>query len=109
MLKQLEINDLEVLRSVSDPLRIELLKRMFQVPKTGQMLADELEVSRAKVHYHIKILASHGIIKIVHERKVINKIEKYYAPVAQSIIVNHDILNYSGNSQNKKTQASAHV
>ena len=41
----LVITELEQLKSISDPFRIQLLSLMADGPKTGQMLADTLAES----------------------------------------------------------------
>ncbi|MHC0553204.1 helix-turn-helix domain-containing protein [Salinicoccus sp. CNSTN-B1] len=61
MKKLLVIDNLAQLKSVSDPFRIQLLTMLGEKPKTGQMLADELEIPRAKIHYHLNELLKNGI------------------------------------------------
>lgn len=102
MKKCLIINDIDVLKSVSNPFRLDLIRRLFIEPKTGQMLADELQLPRSKIHYHLNILITHGIIKICYEKKIKNIIHKYYAPTAQSLAVDEQILNYAINKQRKR-------
>lgn len=89
------INDFDTLKNISDPLKIDLLQRMFHKPKTGQMLAEELDMSRAKVHYHLDVLLNAGIIFVVDEKKIVNVSQKFYAPVAKKLIINHQLLDYS--------------
>lgn len=105
MKKRLIIDDVDVLKSVSNPFRLDLIKRIYIKPKTGQMLADELQLSRAKIHYHLNILASHGIIVIIYEKKIKNTMHKFYAPVAQSLEVDEQILNYVLNPQIKRHES----
>ena len=61
MKKLLVIENLAQLKSVSDPFRIELLTMLGEKPKTGQNLADEIDIPRAKIHYHLNELMKNGI------------------------------------------------
>lgn len=101
MKKLFIINDLEQLKSISDPFRLELLKMIADTPKTGQMLADELALPRAKVHYHLNQLLAHKIIRIAHTENKNSIIQKFYQPVAEKIIPSIDILNYKESDKQK--------
>lgn len=48
MKKLLVIDNLAQLKSVSDPFRIQLMTMLAEKPKTGQMLADELDIPGPK-------------------------------------------------------------
>ncbi|EEK98429.1 transcriptional regulator, ArsR [Bacillus cereus BDRD-ST26] len=50
------IDSLEQLKSISDPLRVKIIHLIGIKPLTSQMLSDELEVPRSKIHYHLKEL-----------------------------------------------------
>lgn len=91
----LVIKDLEQLKSISDPFRMKLLAMMSEEAKTGQMLADELELPRAKVHYHLSQLLKHGIITISHTAEKKSILQKFYIPSAKHIIADMNILNYN--------------
>lgn len=105
MKKLLIIDNLEQLKSISDPFRLELMEMIAKTPKTGQMLADELALPRAKVHYHLNQLLAHNIIRIARTETKNSIIQKFYQPVAEKIILNIDILNYK-KSDNKKDKQS---
>lgn len=94
MKKLLVIKDLEQLKSISDPFRMKLLAMMSEEAKTGQMLADELDLPRAKVHYHLSQLLKHGIITISHTAEKKSILQKFYIPSAEHIIADMNILNY---------------
>lgn len=94
MKKTLVINDLNQLKSISDPFRLKLLTLLSESPKTGQMLADDLAVPRSKVHYHIDQLLHHNIIILAHTEEKNSIVQKFYSPAAKQIILAEDILNY---------------
>lgn len=83
MKKLLVIDNLAQLKSVSDPFRIELLTMLGEKPKTGQNLADELDIPRAKIHYHLNELLKNEIIHVVKTEEKNSIIQKFYAPVAK--------------------------
>ena len=95
----LVITELEQLKSISDPFRIQLLSLMADGPKTGQMLADTLALPRAKVHYHLNQLLSHNIITIHHTEEKNSIIQKFYQPAARKIIPSANIFNFNHTDQ----------
>ncbi|MCP4420888.1 MAG: helix-turn-helix transcriptional regulator, partial [Chloroflexi bacterium] len=58
------IRDLETLKAISHPLRIQLLKLIKQ-PKTVKEIASSLEMPPTKLYYHINLLEKNGIIRVV--------------------------------------------
>lgn len=95
MLETLMIDNLPQLKCVSDPFRIKLLELIAAKPKTGQQLADELDIPRAKIHYHLAELEKNGIIEIVKTEQKHSIIQKFYAPVARTLIPSPDLLKFS--------------
>ncbi len=95
MEKLLIITELDQLKSISDPFRLQLLSMIADEPKTGQMLADELGLPRAKVHYHLSQLLSHNIITVAHTLEKNSVIQKFYRPAAEKIVPSINILNFS--------------
>lgn len=103
MKKLLIITELDQLKSISDPFRLKLLSMIADEPKTGQMLADELELPRAKVHYHLSQLLSHNIITVAHTMEKNSIIQKFYRPAAEQIVPSINIFNF-----NKQSDAETH-
>lgn len=95
MLDILVIENLAQLKCISDPFRIKLLELLAIEAKTGQQLADELEIPRAKIHYHLAELEKQGIIELVKTEQKHSIIQKFYAPVAKQIVPNLDLLKYA--------------
>ncbi|WP_031547126.1 ArsR/SmtB family transcription factor [Salinicoccus luteus] len=105
MKKLLVIDNLAQLKSVSDPFRIELLTMLAEKPKTGQMLADELDIPRAKIHYHLNELLKNGIIHVVKTEEKNSIIQKFYEPVAKKVVPNIDLLRYSADEKKKDSMS----
>jgi len=91
---ELLIDDLETLKVVSDPLRINLLEAMNQ-PTTVRQVAEQLGVDQKKLYYHVNLLEKHGLIAVVDERVVSGIIEKWYQVRAYSFRVERSLLNVS--------------
>jgi len=77
------IEDLEQLKVLADPFRIKLLERLVEEALTVKQLAERIDESPAKVHYHVKELERVGLIKLVKTREKGGILEKYYRAVAE--------------------------
>jgi len=89
------INDLETLKVLSDPLRIQILELLDPKPQTVNQVAESLGLSSSRLYYHFKMLESHGLIKVVESRLVNNMIERDYWLVAEEIKIDKDLLRFS--------------
>lgn len=76
------INDLETLKVVSDPLRLQLLQLLAQQPRTVKELAADLDVPPTKLYYHINLMEKHQLIRVVETRIVSGIVEKQYLRTA---------------------------
>lgn len=84
----------EQLKVISDPLRTKMLMYLVEQPHTGQMLAQELNLSRAKVLYHLRELEKYGIIQLVRKEERGGNILKFYQAVARGFIPADHLLTY---------------
>lgn len=84
----------EQLKVISDPLRTKMLIYLVEQPLTGQMLAKELNLSRAKVLYHLRELEKYGIIQLVKKEERGGNVLKYYQAVARGFIPADHLLTY---------------
>ncbi len=55
--------------AISDETRRRVLSRLMKSPASLTDLAQEFKISKPLMHYHLKILESSGLIKIVSTRK----------------------------------------
>jgi predicted transcriptional regulator len=85
----------EQLRAISDPLRSELLMMLLQKPYTGQQLSEQLNISRAKIHYHLKELEKNGLIEIIKKEEKNGIVQKFYQSVARGFTASPDLLPHS--------------
>lgn len=74
---QVRIGDPETLKVVADPLRLELLTLLCEA-KTARELAQTLGVPTTRLYYHLRVLESHGLIRVVSRRIVSGIEEKTY-------------------------------
>lgn len=84
----------EQLKVISDPLRTKMLIYLVEQPHTGQMLAQELNLSRAKILYHLRELEKYGIIQLVRKEERGGNILKFYQAVARGFIPADHLLTY---------------
>lgn len=105
MEKLLIITELDQLKSISDPFRLQLLSMIAEEAKTGQMLADELEMPRAKVHYHLNQLLSHNIITVAYTMEKNSIIQKFYRPAAEKIVPSINIFNINKENDAESLEA----
>jgi DNA-binding transcriptional ArsR family regulator len=72
------ITDLDTLKVVSDPLRIQILEVLITEPQSVNQIAEKLGLSSSKLYYHVNILEKHGLIQVVDTTLHGNIIEKHY-------------------------------
>lgn len=82
------VNDLETLRVLADPLRIQIIELVTHQPRTVKQVAADLELPPTKLYYHIKQLEERGLIRVVDTRLVSGIVEKQYQASAFSYHVN---------------------
>lgn len=78
----LAITDIETLKVVADPLRLDMIDLLRTAPHTVKQLAAALDLPLKKLYYHINLLEEHGLIKVVDTRVVSGIIEKQYRAAA---------------------------
>jgi DNA-binding transcriptional ArsR family regulator len=91
------ISDLETLKVLSDPFRLDLLRMVAYANKvhelrTVKQLAEELELPPTKLYYHVNLLEKHGLITVAETQVVSGIIEKKYKVIADNIIIDKHIL-----------------
>jgi DNA-binding transcriptional ArsR family regulator len=88
----LVVSDLEMLRLVSDPFRIQLLELLREAPRTVKELAATLGVPPTRLYYHINLLEEHGLIRVASSRLVSGILEKRYEVTASRLSVDRALL-----------------
>jgi DNA-binding transcriptional ArsR family regulator len=82
------VNDLETLKVLADPLRLQIIELMTPAARTVKQIAAELNLPPTKLYYHIKQLEERGLIRVVDTRIVSGILEKQYQAAALSYRVN---------------------
>lgn len=89
------LTQLSQLKAISDPIRAKIMMRLMEIPHTGKMLSDRLELSRANIHYHLKELEKNHLIELVRKEEKGGVIQKFYQSVARGFTPSADLLPYS--------------
>ena len=89
---EIVIQDLETLQVAADPLHLQLLATIRDEAKSIKQIAEELQLDQVKLYYHFNMLESHGLVKIVMERKVRHLVERFYRIRAYHMKVEEHLL-----------------
>lgn len=93
---EIRITDLETLKVISDPLRVQLLEYIGLTSDSGglttvKQLSEALSIPPTKLYYHINLLEKHRLIRVAETRVVSGIIEKHYQVRAKKIRADLDI------------------
>ena len=88
----LMITDLETIKVVADPLRLQLLNLLREEPRTVKQLSRMLHLPQTKLYYHMDLLEKHGLVRVVSTRLVSGILEKRYQAAAYKFSVDHAFL-----------------
>jgi DNA-binding transcriptional ArsR family regulator len=92
---ELVITDVEQLKAVSDPLRLELLDLMTDEASLGwtaKELAERLATKQTKLYHHLALLEERGFIRVAATRMVSGIQERRYQVTARSFRVERSLL-----------------
>jgi DNA-binding transcriptional ArsR family regulator len=82
------VNDLDTLRVLADPLRIQIIELVTHEPRTFNKIAAVLDMPPTKLYYHVKLLEERMLIRVVDTHIVSGIVEKQYQAAALSYHVN---------------------
>lgn len=86
------INDLETLKVLADPLRLQIVELCTQAPRTVKQVAAVLNMPPTKLYYHIKQLEERSLVKVVDTRIVSGIVEKQYQAAAYNYRVDRELF-----------------
>ncbi len=89
------VKDLETLKVLSDPLRIQILEHMGE-PHTVKQIGKELGIAPTKLYYHVNMLEEHGLISVTDTRVVSGILEKRYQLSAWRFRLAKELVTLSG-------------
>lgn len=92
MQRTLIIKDLNQLKVLSDPFRAKMMMFLIEKPYTGQQLAEQFNMSRARIHYHLRELEKHHLIELIRTEEINGIVQKFYQSVAQGFIPDVSLL-----------------
>ena len=91
----LVLRDLECVKAIAHPRRIDILNAFDKDPLSAKQLSEMLDEPHAKINYHIKTLYNVGILELVEEKIKSGIVEKYYYPTANNIVISRKIIDYT--------------
>ncbi|MBL8162220.1 MAG: winged helix-turn-helix transcriptional regulator [Anaerolineae bacterium] len=86
------VNDLDTLKVLADPLRLQIVELITQSPRTVKQVAAVLNMQPTKLYYHIKLLEEKALIRVVDTRIVSGIVEKQYQAAALNFRVNRELF-----------------
>ena len=95
MKEVLVLRDLDCIKAIAHPRRVDILKKFNKEPLSAKQLSEILDEPHAKINYHIKTLYNVGILQLVEEKIKSGIVEKYYYPTANNIVISRKIIDYS--------------
>jgi len=98
--KPFQIKDLETLRAVSDPLRMQIVELLAE-NLTVKQVAEKLGHAPSKLYYHFTTLEKLGLIEVAETRMVANMVEKVYRSKADVLDVDPSLLKFSKEGPNE--------
>ena len=101
------INDLEKLKALADPLRVDIITTLGTTKQNSQQLAKKLKINRTRIHYHLNILEEMGFIKVV-DTDVVNGIMQKGDDITHTIDEENGIcqlnITFAGNVKNLQVE-----
>ena len=104
-LETFEIDDLETLRVISDPLRTQIYETLIPEALAVNQIAEKLGLSATKLYYHVNLLEKYGLIQVVKTNTIGNLIEKYYRAVASNLEVASKLFSFSSDEGKENISA----
>lgn len=95
MKEVLVLRDLECIKAIAHPRRIDILKAFKATPLSAKQLSQLLDEPHAKINYHIKTLYKVGVLDLVEEKVKSGIVEKYYYPTAKHIVIGKKALDFN--------------
>lgn len=84
------------IKALSNPERVRILTLLIERPGTAKQVADWIDGTRGRVHYHIKELEKAGLVELVGKVEKGGVVEKYYRAVARNFYVARGIGEHDG-------------
>lgn len=99
--KPFQIKDLETLRAMSDPLRVQIIELLIAQSLTVKQVAEKLGLAPSKLYYHFATLEKLGLIEVAETRMVANMVEKTYQSRADVVDVDPALFQFAKQGENE--------
>lgn len=99
--KRFHVSDLETLRALADPLRVQIMELLDGKTLTVKQVAEKLGLAPSKLYYHFGALEKLGMIEVAETRMVANMLEKTYKSVADILDVDPALFQFSKEGDNE--------
>lgn len=86
------ITNLETLKVVADPLRLQILDLLRREPQTVKQINERLQTPLSRLYYHTGLLEKYGLIHVTRTQFVNGIPEKHYQATAYKLSVDHALL-----------------
>jgi DNA-binding transcriptional ArsR family regulator len=99
--RSFRIADLDTLRAVSDPLRVQIIELLQDQDLTVKQVAEKLGLAPSKLYYHFTTLEKLGLIEVAETRMVANMVEKVFTSSADALDIDPAIFRFSREGDNE--------
>lgn len=99
--KRFHVSDLETLRAIADPLRVQIMELLESQPLTVKQIAEKLGLAPSKLYYHFGALEKLGFIEVAETRMVANMLEKTFRSAAHVLDVDPALFQFSKEGDNE--------
>lgn len=99
--KRFHVSDLETLRAIADPLRVQIMELLEGQILTVKQVAEKLGLAPSKLYYHFGALEKLGFIEVAETRMVANMQEKTYKSAAHVLDVDPALFQFSKEGDNE--------
>ncbi|HEY3477050.1 MAG TPA: winged helix-turn-helix domain-containing protein [Anaerolineales bacterium] len=108
--KPFRITDLETLRAVSDPLRVQIVELLQDENLTVKQVGEKLGLALSKLYYHFTTLEKLGLIEVAETRMVANMVEKVFTSSTDALDIDPALFRFTKEGNNEPfTMAIASV
>ena len=99
MTETFKIKDLEQVKLLTDPLKLQLLQAFAESNKTTKQVAADLGESITKLYRHVDALHDAGLLEIVGEKQKRGTIERTFRAVARRFEADHSLFADQGDEE----------
>ncbi len=99
--KRFHIGDLETLRAIADPLRVQIMELLEGQSLTVKQVAEKLGLAPSKLYYHFGALEKLNMIEVAETRMVANMLEKTYRSAADILDVDPALFKFNKDGDNE--------